>query len=126
MGIIRKTESVEILLNEFQDTETALSTVELITRLGKFMNKTTIYRILEKLEDDGILHSFIGFDGVKRFARCKSCSKSNHSDVHPHFQCISCGKSECLDIEVNIPDMSNREVLFSQLLIKGKCDLCMV
>ena len=96
MGIIRKTESVEILLNEFQDTEKALSTVELITRLGKFMNKTTIYRILEKLEDDGILHSFIGFDGVKRFARCKSCSKSNHSDVHPHFQCISCGKSECL------------------------------
>ena len=126
MGIIRKTESVEILLNEFQDTETALSTVELITRLVKFMNKTTIYRILEKLEDDGILHSFIGFDGVKRFARCKSCSKSNHSDVHPHFQCISCGKSECLDIEVNIPQMSNREVLFSQLLIKGKCDLCMV
>ncbi|MBL6667746.1 MAG: transcriptional repressor [Crocinitomicaceae bacterium] len=126
MGIIRKTESVEILLNEFQDTETALSTVELITRLGKFMNKTTIYRILDKLEDDGILHSFIGFDGVKRFARCKSCSKSNHSDVHPHFQCISCGKSECLDIEVNIPQMSNREVLFSQLLIKGKCDLCMV
>ena len=126
MGIIRKTESVEILLNEFQDTETALSTVELITRLGKFMNKTTIYRILEKLEDDGILHSFIGFDGVKRFARCKSCSKSNHSDVHPHFQCISCGKSECLDIEVKIPEMSNREVLFSQLLIKGKCDLCMV
>ena len=110
MGIIRKTESVEILLNEFQDTETALSTVELITRLGKFMNKTTIYRILDKLEDDGILHSFIGFDGVKRFARCKSCSKSNHSDVHPHFQCISCGKSECLDIEVNIPEMSNREV----------------
>ena len=126
MGIIRKTESVEILLNEFQDTETALSTVELITRLVKFMNKTTIYRILDKLEDDGILHSFIGFDGVKRFARCKSCSKSNHSDVHPHFQCISCGKSECLDIEVNIPQMSNREVLFSQLLIKGKCDLCMV
>lgn len=126
MGIIRKTESVEILLNEFQDTETALSTVELITRLGKFMNKTTIYRILDKLEDDGILHSFIGFDGVKRLARCKSCSKSNHSDVHPHFQCISCGKSECLDIEVNIPEMSNREVLFSQLLIKGKCDLCMV
>ena len=47
----------KIDLNEFQDTETALSTVELITRLGKFMNKTTIYRILEKLEDDGTLKS---------------------------------------------------------------------
>ena len=126
MGIIRKTESVEILLNEFQDTETALSTVELIKRLGKQINKTTIYRVLSKLEDDGVLHSFLGFDGVKRFARCKTCSKSNHSDVHPHFQCVSCGKTECLDIEVNIPELLNREVMFSQLLIKGKCDMCAV
>ena len=99
MGIIRKTESVEILLNEFLDTENALSTVELIKRLGNRINKTTIYRVLGKLEEDGVLHSFLGFDGVKWFAKCKGCSKTTHSDVHPHFQCVSCGKSECLDFK---------------------------
>ena len=126
MGIIRKTESVEILLNEFLDTENALSTVELIKRLGNRINKTTIYRVLGKLEEDGVLHSFLGFDGVKWFAKCKGCSKTTHSDVHPHFQCVSCGKSECLDFNIEIPEIMNREVLFSQLLIKGKCNLCIV
>ena len=126
MGIIRKTESVDILLNEFNEEFTALSTIELIRRLGKILNKTTIYRVLDKLEDDGVLHSFLGFDGVKWFAKCRECSKTNHSDVHPHFQCISCGKSECLDLKIEIPNIINREVLFSQLLIKGKCALCIV
>jgi Fur family ferric uptake transcriptional regulator len=126
MGIIRKTESVEILLNEFREESTALSTVELIKRLGKVLNKTTIYRVLDKLEDDGVLHSFLGFDGIKWFAKCRACSKTNHSDIHPHFQCVSCGKSECLDLTIEIPNIENREVLFSQLLIKGTCHLCIV
>lgn len=126
MGIIRKTESVKILLNEFTEDATALSTVELIRRLDKFLNKTTVYRLLSKLEDDGVLHSFLGFDGVKWFAKCRACSKTNHSDIHPHFQCVSCGKSECLDLTIDIPDITNREVLFTQLLIKGKCGLCAV
>jgi Fur family ferric uptake transcriptional regulator len=126
MGIIRKTESVEILLNEFREESTALSTVELIKRLGKVLNKTTIYRVLDKLEDDGVLHSFLGFDGIKWFAKCRACSKTNHSDIHPHFQCVSCGKSECLDLTIEIPNIENREVLFSQLLIKGTCNLCIV
>ena len=124
MGIIRKTESVELLLKEFQDTETALSTIELIKRLGKRINKTTIYRVLSKLEEDGVLHSFLGFDGVKWFARCKSRTQVHNSDIHPHFQCISCGKTECLDIKVDIPKLVNREVLLSQFIIKGKCNLC--
>ena len=126
MGISRKTESVEILLNEFSEKSTALSTVELIRRLDRVLNKTTIYRVLDKLEDDGVLHSFLGFDGIKWFAKCIACSKTNHSDIHPHFQCVSCGKSECLDLTIDIPDITNREVLFTQLLIKGKCGLCAV
>ena len=126
MGIIRKTESVKILLNEFTEDATALSTVELIRRLDRVLNKTTIYRVLDKLEDDGVLHSFLGFDGIKWFAKCIACSKTNHSDIHPHFQCVSCGKSECLDLTIDIPDITNREVLFTQLLIKGKCGLCAV
>jgi len=124
MGIIRKTESVELLLKEFHDTETALSTIELIKRLRKRINKTTIYRVLSKLEEDGVLHSFLGFDGVKWFARCKSHTQVQISDIHPHFQCISCGKTECLDIKVDIPKLVNREVLLSQFIIKGKCNLC--
>lgn len=124
MGVIRKTQSLEILLKQFQKESKALSTVELIKRLDKKLNKSTIYRVLDKLEDDGILHSFPGINGVKWYAKCNNCSTSMRTDIHPHFQCLSCGKVDCLDINMNIPKIPNREVIFSQLLIQGKCEIC--
>ena len=56
MGVVRKTKSIELLLNEFKTQKTAISTIELIKRLKAKLNKTTIYRMLENLVDDGILH----------------------------------------------------------------------
>jgi Fur family ferric uptake transcriptional regulator len=124
MGIIRKTQSLEVLLNQFKKKSKALSTVELIKRLDKKLNKTTIYRVLDKLEDDGVLHSFVGINGIKWYAKCNNCTKAMHTDIHPHFQCLSCGKVDCLDMHMHIPTIPNREVIFSQLLIQGKCETC--
>ena len=59
MGIIRKTKSVEVLLNEFNNNSSAISVTKLVTKLNSRFNKTTIYRVLDKLEDDGVLHSFL-------------------------------------------------------------------
>ena len=103
MGIVRKTKSIELLLHEFKTQTTAISTIELIKRLNSKLNKTTIYRVLENLVDDGVLHSFMGNDGVKWYAMCRNCTKSTHEDLHPHFECIECGKINCLNTEVIIP-----------------------
>ena len=124
MGIVRKTKSLELVLNEFQSLKTAISVIDLIKKLNSKLNKTTIYRILEKLEDDGIVHSFLGKNGIKWYAKCRNCSKSNHSDVHPHFECIDCGKIDCLTVEVKIPSIPNREVRSSQILFQGICESC--
>ena len=124
MGIMRQTKSVKRILNEFQKEPKALSTVDLIKRLSQDHNKTTIYRVLDRLEDDGVLHSFQGTDGVKFYAKCHGCSKSQHSDIHPHFQCVSCGKMDCLDVRVSIPKVPNRRVLSSELLLQGHCEQC--
>ena len=124
MGIIRQTQSLKRILNEFEKEPKALSTVDLIERLRKDHNKTTIYRVLDRLEDDGVLNSFQGTDGVKFYAKCHGCSKSRHSDIHPHFQCVSCGKMDCLDVRVSIPKVPNRKVLSSQLLLQGHCENC--
>ena len=124
MGIMRQTKSVKRILNEFQKEPKALSTVALIKRLSQDHNKTTIYRVLDRLEDDGVLHSFQGTDGVKFYAKCHGCSKSQHSDIHPHFQCVSCGKMDCLDVRVSIPKVPNRRVLSSELLLQGHCEQC--
>ena len=73
MGIIRKTKSVKTLLNEFNKNSSAISVTELITRLNSKFNKTTIYRVLDRLEDDGVLHSFLGKNGLKWYAKCNGC-----------------------------------------------------
>ena len=124
MGVVRKTKLLELVLNEFQSLSFAISVIQLMKRLNSKFNKTTIYRILEKLEDDGVLHSFIKNDGVKCYAKCIDCSKSNHSDIHPHFECVDCGKIDCLNVEVQIPTIPNREVRSSQILFKGICQAC--
>lgn len=124
MGIVRKTKSLELVLNEFQSLTAAISVIDLIKKLNSKLNKTTIYRILEKLEDDGIVHSFLGKNGIKWYAKCRNCSKSNHSDVHPHFECIDCGKIDCLTEEIKIPSIPNREVRSSQILFQGICESC--
>lgn len=125
MGIIRKTQSIEILLTEFKNSGNAISAIELIKRLDSQLNKTTIYRVLDKLEDDGVLHSFLDKSGIKWYAKCNSCTHSEHYDSHPHFQCLTCGKVDCVSVDVYIPNIPNREVLISQVLIQGKCESCL-
>ena len=90
------------------------------------MNKTTIYRILDRLEDDGVLHSFLGKNGHKWFAKCHNCSASEHHDIHPHFQCSDCGKVDCLTSTITIPEIPNRIVTTAQVLLQGKCEDCIL
>ena len=125
MGIIRKTYAVDVLLKEFKKDSNAISTIELIKRLANKINKTTVYRLLDKLEDDGILHYFLDSNGLKWFAKCRSCSKSEHRDLHPHFQCTDCGSVDCLEVKVTIPEIPNRKVINSHVLVLGTCELCL-
>ena len=124
MGILRKTKSIELLLNEFNNKAGAISVIQLIEKLSSQLNKTTIYRVLDKLEDDGVLHSFLGEKGIKWFAQCTGCSKSEHNDMHPHFQCTDCGTIDCVDVVMPVPNIPNRKVIKSQILIQGICDKC--
>lgn len=126
MGVLRKTKSVKLLLEEFDKDSSAISVITLIERLNSQMNKTTVYRVLDKLEDDGLLHSFLGKNGHKWYAKCSGCSSSVHHDVHPHFECTSCGKVECLTIHITIPEIPNRKVELSQVFLQGKCEACYV
>jgi len=124
MGIKRKTQAVSLILDEFSKGSNAISAIELIKRLNKKINKTTVYRLLDKLQDDGLLHCFLDFNGVKWFAKCKCCSKTKHKDLHPHFQCTDCGSVDCLEVNITIPEIPNRKIINSHLLVLGKCDLC--
>lgn len=124
MGVQRKTKTVENILAAFGDSKEALSAKMLLLRMDEGVNKTTVYRLLDKLEDDGVVHSFSGDGSIKYYARCHSCSDTLHLHSHPHFQCISCDKVRCLDFEVTLAAPQNLQVTESQILLKGHCELC--
>jgi len=124
MGIIRKTKSLATILQIFEENNKAKSVIELIELLKNEMNKTTVYRILDRLDEDGIIHSFNGKDGLKWYAKCNGCSARQHTDKHPHFQCTECDKVECLSVEVKIPSIKNHKVESTEILLMGKCEVC--
>ena len=125
MGVARKTKSVKTVLEVFEEAKSAISVVKLVELLRQEMNKTTVYRILDRLEDNGTLHSFLGEDGLKWYATCNNgCSSSHHLDEHPHFQCQDCGKTECLPIQLSIPNIPNYKVNSANILLLGLCKNC--
>lgn len=126
MAIIRKTKSVKALLEAFENKDRALSTLELVERFQADMNKSTVYRILERLEGEGVLHSFTGRDGISWYAinTTTSCEEHTSLATHPHFQCSDCGKTECLPIDIAIPKVSAHQIDSVSLLLVGKCPDC--
>jgi len=119
MGIVRKTKAVNTVLNIFEHNNEAKSVVNLIELVKGEMNKTTVYRILDRLEQDGTIHCFNGKDGLKWYAKCNGCSEN------PHFQCNNCDKVECLSLEVKIPSLKNHKVDTTDILLMGQCSDCL-
>lgn len=124
MGIQRKTKSLDSILNAFGDAGEALSVKLLLKKLENQVNKTTVYRLLEKLVEDDVLYSFVGVDGVSWYARCRSCSAGSNCRSHPHFQCVSCNQVRCLQGEFSFPVPSDVRVTDAQILMTGYCGNC--
>ena len=125
MGIVRKTKGVKTLLSLFENGLKAILAVDLVKQLDQEMNKTTVYRILERLENEGILHSFIGEKGLKWYAKCSGCSSSSHNDVHPHFQCKICLKVTCLSVDITIPKINDYTIETAAVFLTGQCHECL-
>ena len=109
----------------FEETNAAISVVDLIEGVSDEMNRTTVYRILKRLEDHGTLHSFIGKGGRMWYALSSECHKENKTETHPHFHCKKCGKTTCLDTDFSIPVISRHKIDSAQLLLVGQCEDCL-
>ena len=120
MSISRKTKSIELVLNSFDNTS-AVSVIELVEKFKNHMNKTTVYRILERLEKSNILHSFIDNEGLKRYAKNEIYQSFSNP---PHFLCEDCGESSCLEIEMNVPSLPRYKIKNSEQLLIGQCEKC--
>jgi len=125
MAIIRKTKSLQTIIDAFKESETAKSGVDLTKRFSSEMNKTTVYRILDRLEQQGELHSFTDTNGLRWYAKSNTLDAHLDSDQHSHFQCQDCGISKCLPMEITIPNIPNHRIATASLILVGQCENCL-
>lgn len=90
---------------------------------GEAIDSVTLYRVLEWLTENELVHRIAGADQVWRF----SAGGGHHAHEHAHFQCTRCEKLTCftelkLPQSMALPDgFHSQEVDF---LIKGLCPRC--
>jgi Fur family ferric uptake transcriptional regulator len=95
----------------------------LARRAKEELDSVTLYRVLEWLTGNELVHRIAGAGQVWRF----SAGAGHHTHEHAHFQCTKCEQLTCvtevaLPRKIKLPDgFQTQEIDF---LIKGTCPKC--
>ena len=123
---VRVTAMRQLILEYFLKEQKTASLRDLEAIFNR-ADRITIYRTLKTFEEKGILHSIANGTSEVKYALCKTdCGPDNHTDQHPHFQCIKCNQLTCLE-DIFIPKMELPKGYISietQMTIKGICVIC--
>lgn len=120
---LRLTSSRQKIITILIKSQTALSEIDLEKQLTS-CDRTTIYRTLNTLLENGIVHKLIDTDGSNKYVLNRSW-ESSHPD-HIHFKCNECGIVECLenlsDQQLKLPEGYKK--LYINFVVVGVCDHC--
>jgi len=118
---VAKTEIISLLNN----SSNALSHIEIQNALNGLCDRVTIYRVLDRLIDEGLLHKIINVDGVVKYASCNKSCTHKHSHNHVHFSCTNCKKVTCLEtVEPSFLMPKNYTVTQVNFTVSGICPSC--
>lgn len=129
MKITRNTIAKSTILSIIQKSENALSQADIQKKIGNLCNRVTIYRILDRLVEEGEIHKIVNIDGITNFAACLNCDthphQENHHHNHIHFSCLKCQSVTCLDnIEPDYKLPPNYIVQEANFMLSGFCPDC--
>ena len=106
------------------DSEAALSHTEIQERLNGLCDRVTIYRVLDRLVQEGAVHKIVNVDGTLKFASCHACTAGHRHD-HLHFSCESCKTVTCLEqIEPSYQLPQAYTVKEANFTLLGICPQC--
>lgn len=126
MKISRNTIAKTKILEFVNHSKEAVAHSDIQKALVGICDRVTIYRVLERLLKEGLVHKIVDVDGVVKYAACHTCEdKHHHHHDHIHFSCEKCKKVTCLDTimpEFNLPkDYKLKSVNFT---VSGLCPQC--
>lgn len=124
MKQIRNTKPKAEITALISSSGVALSHAEIQNLMGGTCDRVTIYRILDRLTQEGRVHKIINMDGVVKYATCQHCETGHHHD-HIHFSCENCKKVICIESavpEIQLPEKFT--VHNCNFVVSGICPEC--
>jgi len=120
----RNTPAKEAVLNLLANTGKAMSQDAIEKNVNVEADRATIYRVLNRFCEDGILHRIVAEDGKQYFAVCIKCDEKKLADHHFHFRCTKCETIECLPIAVQFSLETGYSVESVNCILTGVCKDC--
>ena len=122
---MRNTVARTQILDLINASDTALSHAEIESKLKGLCNRVTIYRVLDRLVEEDLVHKIVNVDGHLRFAACRTCSDKRHHHNHVHFSCLGCGSVTCLEEVEPVFKLSKKyKVQEMNFTLSGLCPNC--
>lgn len=122
--IRRSTPTKDAVLNIITDSRKAMSPEGIMQKVDISIDRATIYRVLNRFCEDGILHRVVAEDGKQYFAVCIKCEEKKLADHHFHFRCTHCQTIECLPVPVQFSLPQGYEVATVNCILTGICKDC--
>lgn len=121
----RNTISKDAVLSVLTSTGKAMSQDAIEKQIVVEVDRATIYRILSRFCEDGIVHKVTADDGKQYFAVCMKCDdKKRLPDNHFHFRCTNCQTIECLPAAVHFSVPKGYHVEKLNCVLTGTCKDC--
>jgi Fur family ferric uptake transcriptional regulator len=94
----RKTTAKTTILALIMNSDVALSHSEIQKLSGDLCDRVTIYRILDRLVTEDVIHKIATPEGILKYASCHhNHDNQQHTHNHIHFSCEICHSVRCLD-----------------------------
>ncbi len=123
----RNTESQEAVLSVLTSSRKAMSQDAIIKQMNVEADRVTIYRILNRFCEDGIVHKIVADDGKQYFAVCVKCDDIKMKKIpenHFHFRCTKCETIQCMPSIVNFSVPKGYKVERMNCVLVGVCKDC--
>lgn len=125
MKITRNTIAKTEIKKLIHGSDVALSHAEIQATLNDLCDRVTIYRVLDRLVEEGSVHRIVNVDGVIKYAECHDCEAPQHHHNHVHFSCEKCKSVTCLeDVEPSFKLPAQYKVKEVNFTLSGLCPKC--
>lgn len=127
MKTTRNTTAKTTILEIIKNSEVALSHTEIQTLTNNICDRVTIYRVLDRLVTEDVIHKIVNLDGTIKYASCHhSHNDKVHTHNHIHFSCDKCCLVTCLEnVEPIFKLPANYLVKEVNFTLSGLCPNCL-